>query len=125
MISMNIYIAHKRDNQFQKELYKKIRESSLSKAHNIILPHENSNELFNSKEFLKKDCNLVIAEVSEPSTGMGIELGWANMLNIPIICIYKSNTIPSSSIKAISKSLIPYDNKEYLIEKLTSELETF
>jgi len=48
----------------------------LFKNHEIILPHDKRNLI--SKDIIKK-CNLFIAEVSFPSTGLGIELGWANI----------------------------------------------
>lgn len=75
---MKIYVAHSSGYDYQNELYSPIRNSTLNTKHQITLPHENSIEQFNSKEFLKK-CNLVIADVSYPSTGLGIELGWANI----------------------------------------------
>ena len=35
--------------------------------------------------------NIVIAEVSTPSLGVGYELGIAETLNKPILCLYKKN----------------------------------
>lgn len=116
---MKIYVAHSTGYNYQEELYKPIRNSILSSKHEIILPHENSIENFNSKEYFNT-CNLVIAEVSLPSTGMGIELGWANIQGIRIACIYKSEAKPSSSLKAISKDFIEYSSSDELIQKLES-----
>lgn len=114
---MNIYIPHSNSFNFKDELYTPIRKSDLNSKYNIVLPHENSDRLFNSKEYLK-ECDLVLAEVSFPSTGLGIELGWANTLNIPIICIYKSGTKPSNSIKAVSKTFIEYIDINEIFSKV-------
>ncbi len=117
---MNIYVSHATSFDFQSELYGPLKEFLNLKNIKLVFPHENSLELFNTKEFFdSKQCNLVIADVSFPSTGQGIELGWANMMNIPIMCIHKSNTFSSNSLKAVSTTLIPYES----IESIVSELE--
>jgi nucleoside 2-deoxyribosyltransferase len=36
-----------------------------------------------------KDCDLVIAEVTLPSLGVGYELGWACALNKPVLCLFR------------------------------------
>jgi len=37
-----------------------------------------------------KGCDLVVAEVSTPSLGVGYELGWATVLKIPTLCLFRS-----------------------------------
>ena len=34
-------------------------------------------------------CDLVIAEVTTPSLGVGYELGWATALKKPVLCLYR------------------------------------
>lgn len=34
-------------------------------------------------------CDLVVAEVSAPSLGVGYELGWATALNKPVLCLHR------------------------------------
>lgn len=114
---MKIYIGHSKNFDFKKELYEPIRTSSFNKNHEIILPHENSEELFNSKDFLQ-NCDLMIAEVSSSGTSLGIEIGWANAFSCPVVCVYKSGTKPSSGLKAVSDVFIEYSNPNDLIEKL-------
>ena len=114
---MKIYVGHSSEFNYTEELYKPLRESQLNLKHEIILPHEDSSEPFNSKKFLQT-CNLMIAEVSFPSTGLGIELGWADFFNVPIMFIYKKDSKISSSLKVISKEFIEYNSKEELINKL-------
>lgn len=112
-----IYIWHSSDFDFNNELYQPIRKSKLNNFYNFIFPHENSNEPFNSKTRLK-DCKYMIAEVSFPSTWLGIEIGWANLYHIPIIFLYKEGSKISSALKVISSSFIEYKTKEDMIEKL-------
>ena len=85
------------------------------------MPHEKSAELFDSKKYFDK-CDLVIAEVSYPSTGQGIELGWANLKNVPIICFYRTGTKSSGSIKAISNNIFEYSDSDDLLDKIKVNL---
>ncbi len=114
---MKIYIAHSREFDFRKELYEPIRKSELNELAEIILPHEESEELFKSKEELKT-VDYMVAEVSYPSTGVGIELGWANLYGTKIIALHKSGTKVSSAIKAVTDTLIEYSDSSDLIAKI-------
>lgn len=112
---MNIYIAHTSKIDFKNELYKPIRESNLNNKYNFVFPHEFSNQIFDSKNFLKNKANLMIAEVSESSIGLWIEIWRADFLSLPIICIYKKDSKISWSLKIISKTFIEYSSSEELI----------
>ncbi len=112
---MNIYVAHSRDFDFKRYLYQPIRQSSLNAEHTFVLPHETSDQPFDSKQYLKNEADLLIAEVSEPATGLGIELGWANIYQVPIICVYKKGTKISGSLKAVSNNFVEYSSGEELI----------
>ena len=35
-------------------------------------------------------CDLIVAEVSAPSLGVGYELGWATALSKPILCLHRT-----------------------------------
>jgi len=120
---MKIYVAHSRDFDFQKELYEPIRQSSLNQEHTFVLPHENSAEPFNSKDYLKNECELMIAEVSFPSTGLGIELGWANSYNVPIVCIYRKGSKLSGSLKVVAGNFVEYSNSKELISGIKKILK--
>jgi hypothetical protein len=112
---MKIYVAHSRSFDFKKELYEPIRQSSLNDEHTFVLPHETSDEPFNSKDYLKNKADLMIAEVSESATGLGIELGWADIYEVPIICIYRKGSKVSDSLKVVLKNFVEYSNSKELI----------
>ncbi len=121
---MKIYVSHSSSYDYQNELYQPLRTSELNRLHEIILPHENSIDQFNSKDYMK-ECSLILAEVSYPSTGQGIELGGANLYEAPIMCLYKKGTTPSASLKVVSDTFIEYENSEDMIHKLSEYLSTF
>lgn len=123
---MIIYVTHSRNFDYQTELYLPLKNSSLSKKNSFILPHDRSDKPFDSKTvFSEKKCDLVIAEISFPSTSQGIELGWADMKEIPIVCIIKEGTTYSQSIKAVTNHFISYADKEQLMAKLADFLNSY
>lgn len=117
---MKIFVPHSSNFNFKEELYLPIRNSELNKKHKFILPQEKGKEQI-TKDVIKS-CDLVLAEVSYPSTGQGIELGWATMFNIPIICIYKKGSKYSSSLNFITDRFISYKDSQDLICQLSKVL---
>ncbi len=122
-----IYIGHSRGPfDYLNELYRPIRESLLGNDFEIVFPHEEGVPDFSSKKLFQKGCDLFIAEVSFPSTGLGIEIGIANMLGVPIACIHKSDAGVSSSLRRITNQFIAYKTPEDLLRelaKLTDQLK--
>lgn len=115
---MKIYVAHPSAMPFREELYKPLRASSLNTRAEIILPHEKNDLPYDSKIELQT-TQWMIAEVSQPSTGVGIEIGWANLYNVPIIAIHKKGTPRSPSVEQLATQYIEYTNSEELIILLT------
>ena len=119
---MKIYICHSSAFDYKKQLYEPIRHSELNNKYEFIFPHETSDQPFNSKELIPQ-CDLIIAEVSCSSTGMGIELGWANKDNRRILFVYKEGIKVSKSLEIISSDFIEYVDSVDLIEKLKLFIE--
>lgn len=120
--SMKIYIGHSSNFDYREKLYRPIKRSCMTREHEIIFPHENSEDQFDSREFLENECDLMVAEVSRPSTGLGIELGWADMLNLPAILANKAGSEPSSSISSVSDNIITYESSEELVQILENKI---
>lgn len=118
---MKIYISHASAYDYERELYEPIRGSELYKQHTFFLPHESHNTGVPAKQVLA-DTDLLVAEVSLPSTGQGIELGLASAAGVPIICFYKAGAKYSGSVRFISKDVIPYNNPTDLLERMASFL---
>lgn len=118
---MKIFVAHSSNFDFKNELYLPLRNSPLNNIHEFKLPQENVYEEI-TKEIIK-ESDLVLAEVSYPSTGQGIELGWANVFNVQIVCIYKEGSRISSSLNKLTDRFIVYKDSEDMISKLTEEFK--
>lgn len=114
---MNIYVAHSSKFDYIKKLYEPMKNAKSLSMHNFFFPHDEANRFVKTREIIK-NYDLVIAEVSLPATGLGIELGWADYSNTPILCIYEKGAKFSSSLKFITNNFIEYDDSEDLIEKI-------
>ena len=123
MNGMKVYFCHARDFDYQNDLYKPIRESELNTQYDIIFPHEDGAPAFKSKEVIK-ECGVVLAEVSFPATGLGIELGWADMYGVPIICFYKRGSKVSGSLQYLTDDIVEYSDARDLVEKVYSALSS-
>ncbi len=126
-----IYFAGSiRGGREKAEDYKKIVD--ILKKDAIILDEHVSNpklsstgEKISNEEIYKRDtnwlkeCDLLIAEVTNPSLGVGYEIGYAGSLNKKIVCLYEESANLSGMISGNpSIILIPYDKIENLESKL-------
>ena len=114
---MRIYIAHSTDIDYENEIYQPLRNDEDLKRHELILPHEKSKDINNTREDYKT-YDIIIAECSKPSTGVGIELGWCYDDGKPIYGFYKIGTKPSDAVKNIVKDTIEYEDGQDLVNKI-------
>ncbi|MBP9758266.1 hypothetical protein KBD45_01115 [Candidatus Dojkabacteria bacterium] len=118
---MKIYVTHSTGYDFKTELYEPIMASEIYKLHQITLPHL-TKEFINSKEVIF-ESDLILAEVSFPSTGQGIELGWAENLGKKVICFYKSGSKYSSALNVVSSVFLEYNSNEEMVNKLLTAIK--
>ena len=114
---MRIYVCHSCGYDYKSELYNPLKESELGKKHSLFLPHEGNNGEINTTNIIKKS-DLIIAEISHTSTGVGIELGRAEIFNKKILCLYKKGAEYSKAVHFVSNNFIEYKNKKDMIIKI-------
>ena len=113
-----VYFGHANAYDYQ-EMYRVLIASNISKKYELILPHLNNPNKDNSKEIDR--CDLVVAEVSLPSTGLGIELG--RIFNKkPILCIHRKGVMVSGALKHITKEFMDYKDLPDMVVKLEDYL---
>ena len=84
----------------------------------------NSKEIFKRDMHLVKSCQLIVAEVSEPSHGVGIELGVGYCMGHSLILLHEKGKKISRLAKGLPNAIIlEYKNIEDLKKKLNSALE--
>ena len=113
---MKIYVGHSTKYDYKNEIYKPLLDSILSKKVEFILPH-NTDKTFNSKEVIE-NSNLFIAEISEPSLGLGIEIGRAEMKGKKILCMCNDKDKVPSSLKHVNMDVITYSDRNDMIRKI-------
>lgn len=116
---MKIYIAHSRGFDYQNDLYAPLRACADLPQAEIILPHESETHVNNTRDFYR-ELDLMIAEVSFPATGLGIELGWAADDRVPIHCVYRAGCEPSGSLYAVTDKFDEYSTSEELMVIITN-----
>lgn len=120
---MIIYVSHSKSFDYKNELYYPLK--SLVDKCDFIFPHENSSSAYPTKKlFQEKKCDFILAEVSYPATGQGIELGWADMMNVPVICINKKGLSISGSLRLITTQFYEYTNTHELLEIVKGHILT-
>lgn len=76
-----------------------------------------------------KNSKLLIAEVTQPSIGTGIEIGFALQMNKPIICLAQKDVdITSMVLGPVHLGLIKlirYESEEDALEKLEKMLKAY
>lgn len=71
-----------------------------------------------------QDCDILFAEVTNPSLGVGYELAYAESLNKKIICMYEESINLSAMIGGNSNFiLIPYSTMDELLNKISNIFE--
>ncbi|MDB4992467.1 MAG: hypothetical protein JWL75_712 [Parcubacteria group bacterium] len=113
---MKIYVAHAGDFDYENKLYIPIKASNLAKEHEFFLPHEKEND-FNTKEVIKT-VDLLVADISQPSTGVGMEIGRAEAAGVSVLFVSEKGAKISTSLNYVSDQFIEYEDSNDLIAKL-------
>lgn len=118
---MKIYISHSSKYDYKNKIYNPIKQSNLVRENTLFFPHDD-NKIVNTKEIIA-NYDLVIAEVTLPATGQGIELGWADYAKTPIVCLYEKGAKISSSLKFITKDFIEYESEIDMINQISKYIQ--
>lgn len=71
-----------------------------------------------------QECDMLFAEVTNPSLGVGYELAYAESMNKKIICMYEESINLSAMIGGNSNFiLIPYSTMDELLNKISNIFE--
>lgn len=119
---MKIYIAHSKKIDYINDLYIPLRNDSFFYEYELILPHEKSESSSNDREFYK-NIDVFIAECSESTIGLGIELGWVYDDCKNIYCIYKSGKRISNAIKVLTHNFFEYESTDEMLEVIRKIVE--
>ncbi len=116
-----VYIGHSREFDYENELYAPLKASELAVQYHFIFPHdENGDEFISSRDL--KDVDLFVAEVSFPSLGLGIELGFSHLYGVKTVCLHKTTSKVTSALKHINCTVLTYNSTAELLERIKNAL---
>lgn len=114
-----VRIGHSTSYDYQTQLYDVVRSlKKLPADVTISLPHEYGCTDGCTRTFLAEGCNLFIAEVSAPSTGLGMEVAYAHAAGVPVVYLHHADCTPSSSLKMVSNTFLSYASRAELAAHL-------
>lgn len=120
------------------DIYKKIVEYLQIHGHNVLTEHIILDNIFEVEEKLQpaeiyerdiqmlQKCDVVIAEVSNPSLGVGYEICYALERQIPVLGLYQPDIYVSRMILGNTSpylTLFEYKNETSLLEQIDCFLE--
>ena len=135
--SMNIYFACSITGSRELETtYQQIIGALLADNHEIPTSHlaqsdalENESKLTPQNVYQRdvnwiKKCDVLIAEVSVPSHGVGYEIGLALQLSKPVLCLHQKELKVSKMITGNSDPALTI--RDYsIVEEAISQVQTF
>lgn len=83
----------------------------------FTFPEDEKDEIDKTRGLIGKS-QLVLVEVSIPSTGSGIELGWANAAGVPIVAFHQGGSEPSPALKFATRDIHIYVTEQHIIDVL-------
>jgi nucleoside 2-deoxyribosyltransferase len=90
-----------------------------------IEKNNSKEEIYNRDINWIKECDVLVAEISTPSLGVGYEISYAENLGKEIICVYDDNINISAMIGGNKNfELINYKNSNDLQNKLEDKLNS-
>lgn len=117
---MKLYVSHSTGFDYRNELYEPLK-IAFNGLYDMYFPHDEHEAGVNTKDVITHS-DAIVAEVSYPSTGQGIELGWAEEYGVPIIAIRRPGKHISSSLEMIGAIIVRYDSHVRLITAVQLEL---
>jgi hypothetical protein len=113
---MKIFVSHSTKTNYEEELYIPLQNSELNDKHEFVFPHEAGQEIV-IKDVIR-DCDLIVAECSDPTFEQGLELGWGSGAYVTTICFVKSGTLASPLLPQVTETVTEYSSIDDLIAKV-------
>ena len=124
---MNVYFSCSlTGGRLDQEIYKQIVDHLMALGHSVPTAHlaspdvmnlertEDPHEIFERDMAWIRECDVLIAEVSTPSHGVGYEVAFALSLRKPVLCCYRDGA-------AVSKMITGNDSPGMVVRAYRSE----
>ncbi len=128
-----VFLAAPFTFNFEAEFLDHIEEFLMGLGYSVIVPHDFANDDVSDEEIRRQihtdlaqveNSDILIADVTKPSHGVGMEILHAHKLGKRVILIAQSGTRISSMARVHSHNTLEYNNSEELKQKLESCLQS-
>lgn len=116
---LKIYFIHSSKIDYKNLLYRFVLSSSVCMFHELMLPQTKKYQTKYVKDLIK-DADIIIADVSQPSFGLNLEIKWALKSEKPIKFISLNGIIPKKYRKLMENIELANETKS-----LISIIESF
>ncbi|MFQ5831759.1 MAG: nucleoside 2-deoxyribosyltransferase [Candidatus Thorarchaeota archaeon] len=119
-LSGPIIQSHERRDDFYKLVIRTLAEEDVEVFAPQFLPPASAKEIYERDVHYVRSCDLLIAEVSSPSHGVGMEIMLAIELSKPVLMFHHRNSgsISRMVLGADGKALFTYEDLEEVVEIL-------
>lgn len=113
MERLKIYFIHSTKFDYNNLIYKQLLSSGTCITQELMLPMSSENKGKYAKDLIAQ-ADIVIAEVSHPSFGLGLELKWLSKVDKPKLFLSLDNKVPSNYRKYITDITMTTDKLPYI-----------
>ena len=118
-------------------IYQKLVEEMISLGYDVLTAHiaetgieeidgrEDPNDIYQRDVAWIRESDLLVAEVSSPSHGVGYEIGYALNIQKPVLCLYNQKAVVSKMITGNPHPLLAvkkYQDGEGAVQVLRESL---
>lgn len=114
---MKLFIAHASAFPYEEKVYAPVRGLCERDGHEAVFPQDGAYGPRNWRESIT-GADAFVLDASVPSTGAGIEAGWASAAGVPVIAVHEKGSVPSTVVAYIAAAIVEYDGPEDLSAKL-------
>lgn len=121
--SLAVYVTHSEHLEYIQELYHPILMVLKNQFHHFVFPNVKPTEPLAFKSLIS-EADFVIAEVSESSMRLGMELAMAEQMNKQLFLICKRDKKPDHSLQNLPLEIHYYENEYEMLRLIESFIES-
>lgn len=121
---LKVYFVHSRRIDYNNDIYLPVLRSNILSKHTLIFPETNANKDTYYKDLMEK-ADIFIVDLTNPDTGLNMELKESILLKKPILALAKRSIGYEEKYQKLLKNVIGYDNPQELASYVERFVESY
>lgn len=121
---LKVYFVHSRRIDYNNDIYLPVLRSNILSKHTLIFPETNANKDTYYKDLMEK-ADIFIVDLTNPDTGLNMELKESILLKKPILALAKRSIGYEEKYQKLLKNVIGYDNPQELVSYVERFVESY